>query len=270
MAAFNHLEDLRRVVQENPEIVSERFEPVYAAGPGQGPTLLGIALERGYREMALFLMESGAPIDVVENLGSTLLHKAARGGDPVLVRLLIAKGLDVDARDNYQDTPLGDVAGRDCCETVAALIEAGADVNARGMNQQTLHCTPPSAEIGWKSFDYYFRWCRSDDLRQHRQDRLGRRARTTPELTDLLEAAVSNYRRRTRVAKRTWQLFACDAAAQLDADWDHRLNQGRSGDERFQDSLCFWPAGKFVKAGRPGTSWCGSSQLDHDLGIEAH
>lgn len=137
MAAFNRLDELKRTVEANPEIVKERVKSTWAARPGHGPTLLGIVLERGYREMALFLMEAGAPLDIVEYLGNTMLHEAARGGDPELVRLLVARGLDVNATDDYGDTPLCDIAGRKKPRAVAALIEAGADVNRQGIIGRT-------------------------------------------------------------------------------------------------------------------------------------
>ncbi len=134
MAAFNRLDELKRVVNESPQILKDRFRSTWAARPGHGPTLLGIALERGYREMAVFLIESGAPLDTVEYLGYTLLHEAARGGDPQLIRLLVARGLAVNATDDYGDTPLRDISARDKPQAVAALLEAGADVNQQGMN----------------------------------------------------------------------------------------------------------------------------------------
>lgn len=137
MAAFNRLDELKQAVEQNPEILKQRFRPTWATRPGHGPTLLGVALERGYREMALFLIDRGAPIDVIEYEGSTLLHQAAKGGDPELIRLLVARGLEVDAKDDYGDTPLCDISSREKPEAVAALIEAGADVNRHGMNQRT-------------------------------------------------------------------------------------------------------------------------------------
>ncbi len=107
MAAFNRLDELKAAVHESPELLQRRFRTHYA---GQGPTLLGIALRRGYREMSLFLIESGAPLDVVECIGATMLHEAARGGDPQLIRLLVEHGLDVNATDDWSDTPLCDIA----------------------------------------------------------------------------------------------------------------------------------------------------------------
>ena len=132
-AAFNRLDELKRMVAEDRSVLSGRFEPYWAARPGQGPTLLGIALEFGNREMALYLLDAGAPVDGLEGLGGTLLHKAAIGGDPELVEALIARGLDVNAQDDYKDTPLREAAARGRLEAATALIQAGADVNLAGM-----------------------------------------------------------------------------------------------------------------------------------------
>jgi len=137
MAAFNQLEELRRVVERDPDVLIRRYSPLYAARPGQGPTLLGVALQHGYREMAEFLVESGAPLDTLEGLGQTPLHLAARGGDPQLIRLLIDQGLTVHVKDDHQDTPLTDSVGSTSPEAISALIEAGAEVNERGLNGRT-------------------------------------------------------------------------------------------------------------------------------------
>jgi|GEM_PF-3178286 len=131
MAAFDRLDELKVAVQETPELLQRRFRDAYA---GRGPTLLGIALRRSYCELALFLIESGAPLDVREHEGYTLLHEAAIGGDPQLIRLLVERGLDVNATDDYSDTPLRDIAARDKPEAVAALLELGANVDQQGIN----------------------------------------------------------------------------------------------------------------------------------------
>ncbi len=137
MAAFNRLEELQSYVEQNPNILRERVRPLYGTKTGQEPTLLGIALRRGYREMVLFLMGQGAPLDTLEELGLTLLHLAARGGNPELIRLLVARGLDVNAKDERGDTPLTDCAWDASPEAVLALIEVGADVNARRSDGKT-------------------------------------------------------------------------------------------------------------------------------------
>ncbi|HET6879220.1 MAG TPA: ankyrin repeat domain-containing protein [Pirellulales bacterium] len=126
MAAFNRLDELKSAVQENPEILKERFRYAWA---GPGPTLLAIALRQGYREMSVFLIESGAPLDTLVYSGASLLHEAAEGGDPELVRLLLKRGLDVDATDAFSNTPLIRAVWHEKQQAVAALLEAGAEVN---------------------------------------------------------------------------------------------------------------------------------------------
>jgi cytohesin len=133
MAAFNRLDELKAAVQETPEILQQRFRSAYA---DHAPSLLAIALRRGYREMSLFLIEAGAPLDVMDG-SYTLLHDAARGGDPQLIRLLVERGLDVNAKDRYSDTPICDIAWNGKPEAIAALVELGADVNWQGVNGQT-------------------------------------------------------------------------------------------------------------------------------------
>ncbi|MBI2479098.1 MAG: ankyrin repeat domain-containing protein [Planctomycetia bacterium] len=134
LAAFNRLDELKRLVHDQPELLHQRLKRIYA---GEAPTLLGLALAGGYREMSLFLIDAGAPLDIREALGLTMLHLAARGGDPELVRFLVARGLSVHDRDEYKDTPLSDIGGTGKPEVIRTLIELGSDVNSQGMNQYT-------------------------------------------------------------------------------------------------------------------------------------
>lgn len=138
MATFNRLDELKRAVTGNPDAVKQRYDPVYAALPGQGPTLLGIALSHGYREMAMYLIDAGAPLDSLEYLSETLLHRAARGGDPELIRLLVSRGLEVNVRSEEGDIPLCIASALGHTAAVEALLESGADVHAReGGNGRT-------------------------------------------------------------------------------------------------------------------------------------
>ena len=134
MAVFNRLAELKEAVVNNPELIHERFKSIYA---GQDLTLLGLALKHGHREVAHFLIDSGAPLDTLEEHGLTPMFMAARGGTPEFVRLLAARGLDVNARDDWNDTPLTDSILRTNVETVKALLEVGADVNARAARGRT-------------------------------------------------------------------------------------------------------------------------------------
>jgi hypothetical protein len=148
MAGFNRLDELKRAVQQSPGIVKDRFRTYRWAPPGREPTLLAIALERGYREMSRFLIDSGAPLDTVAYYGRTLLHLAADGGDPELIRLLVAHGLDVNAVDGSSNTPLGAIALRGKMQAVAALIESGSNVNDRGcLGATPLHAAVSGGQI---------------------------------------------------------------------------------------------------------------------------
>jgi ankyrin repeat protein len=132
MAGFNRVDELKRAVERERGIVKDRFRPTCWVPPGQEPTLLAIALERGYREMSLFLVESGAPLDTTAYYGDTLLHLAARSGDPELIRQLVARGLDVNAVNHSSETPLSEIAWRNMPEVLTALVKAGAKVNHHG------------------------------------------------------------------------------------------------------------------------------------------
>jgi len=134
MVVFNRLAELKEAVATNPEIVKERVAPVYA---GKNPTLLGLALKHGHAEVARFLIDAGAPLDTLEELGATPMHMAARGGNPDMIRLLAERGLDVNARDDWNDTPLTNVIWRTNIETVRTLLEVGADVNAEPVRGRT-------------------------------------------------------------------------------------------------------------------------------------
>lgn len=137
MAAFNRLEELRLAVEKDPSIVKQRFGSDPRAHLVDHPTLLGIALAGGHQEMASYLIDHGAALDVREGAGATLLHRAARGGNPDLIRLLLSRGLDVNSRDDYGDTPLIESVQGAPLEAVDVLIGAGADLNSQGINEET-------------------------------------------------------------------------------------------------------------------------------------
>ncbi len=131
-ASLNRLEEVKRFVTEDPAILHKRY------GTNGQITVLGIALKRGYREMAIYLLDAGAPIDGVhDDTENTALILAAVRSDTELVKLFIARGLDVNAKNSLGNTPLICAVGSANPETVAVLIEAGADVNSRGYSQTT-------------------------------------------------------------------------------------------------------------------------------------
>ncbi len=136
-AFFNRLADVQRMVAETPSLLTEHFSLGYYVKPGEGATLLGIALERGYEELARWLLDAGASVDSSELDGGTPLHMAARGGRTQLVKFLLDRELEVNAFDEYQQTPLHVAAHKGWDDVVAALLDAGADVNAHGDTGET-------------------------------------------------------------------------------------------------------------------------------------
>ncbi len=132
MVALNQLERLRALVEKTPNVVHELVKPRSPPFEARRDrSLLGIALARGYRDMALFLIERGAELDPgADHNQRTLLHEAARGGHPELISLLVENGLDVNAEDEYGNTPLLLATRPAHSQAVKTLIEAGADVNA--------------------------------------------------------------------------------------------------------------------------------------------
>ena len=115
------------LLKRNPELVSARLP--------FGATPLHMAAEDGQREMAHFLVDAGAPVDLVcaaelgltedanrlietapetvnqkgGSFGYTPLHSATSKGHRDLARLLIVRGAEVNATDDmFEKTPLGE------------------------------------------------------------------------------------------------------------------------------------------------------------------
>ena len=123
---------------------------------------LHTAVECGQRDMARFLLDSGAEVDARSDLG-TPLHLAASGKDPHMVKLLLDRGADVHARggEYSQDTPLHAACGPrpgsgddrtispEWKEMVEVLLSRGADPNTAGDAGRT----PLHVALDWKLYD---------------------------------------------------------------------------------------------------------------------
>jgi ankyrin repeat protein/beta-lactamase regulating signal transducer with metallopeptidase domain len=98
-----------------------------------GLTPLFSALDLGLGSMAQLLIEKGADVSITGYRKRTMLHMAARCGDTESARALIKKGLDINAGDSRGATPLHLAAeSRDGNIHVARLLlENGADVNPK-------------------------------------------------------------------------------------------------------------------------------------------
>ncbi|MCI0358131.1 MAG: ankyrin repeat domain-containing protein [Planctomycetaceae bacterium] len=129
---LNRLEDVRKLVDENPELLKQRFKAYWYLDNGLDPTLLGLALKHGHRELSQYLLDAGAPLDMREWYNETVMTQAARGGDPELIRLLAGRGVSVNSENDY-GSPLYTAIWREHPAAVTVLLELGADATRPGL-----------------------------------------------------------------------------------------------------------------------------------------
>jgi len=109
------------------------------ARDGRGQTPLQAALRnptarfaRRARNMATFLLDNKAGVNLATPEGDAPLHLAARAGDADLIQLLLSKGAAINARGMNGETPLLIATNKDTpLALYQTLIDKGADVNAR-------------------------------------------------------------------------------------------------------------------------------------------
>jgi hypothetical protein len=94
-----------------------------------GETALWAASCSGQVQVIQALLEAGAEVDHAENLGWTALEAAACHGKVEVLRALLAAGAAVDHADNLGWTPLWIAACGGPVEPIRALLLAGANIN---------------------------------------------------------------------------------------------------------------------------------------------
>lgn len=114
--------------------------------PGSSPTewtnggwrALHVAAARGYEGLISLLIELGATVDSINDVGRTPLHVAAAGGHRQAVAVLLAQNADANATDHAGVRPL-DISVKDKRFDIARLlVRAGADLEARDSAGRTL------------------------------------------------------------------------------------------------------------------------------------
>ncbi|UPL01629.1 hypothetical protein LCI18_012563 [Fusarium solani-melongenae] len=89
------------------------------------------AVNSGYRQRVLALLDSGADIDAQDRIGdSTALTHAAWLGRDDLVELLLEKGADPNRREQHGRTALHIAVKHGYSSIITMLVEYGADVDA--------------------------------------------------------------------------------------------------------------------------------------------
>lgn len=124
-AALGALDRVKQFVAEDPKSVNQY------ARDGYFP--LGLATFFGHREVARFLMESGADVNLAARNAShvTSLHAAAARHDLDIARHLLARGANPNARQQGGFTALHEAAAGGDEPLMQLLAEQGADLQAR-------------------------------------------------------------------------------------------------------------------------------------------
>ena len=86
------------------------------------------AVNFGYADIAVSLIDKGTPIDGV-HFGGTLLHESALCGSRKITSALISKGVDINAQNKRKETPLYCAVSQGEVEVVSELLDANADPN---------------------------------------------------------------------------------------------------------------------------------------------
>mmetsp|Transcript_4699 Transcript_4699/g.7269 ORF Transcript_4699/g.7269 Transcript_4699/m.7269 type:complete len:476 (+) Transcript_4699:67-1494(+) len=117
---LGHIEIVRTLLKKNADV---RSTGSYMAN---GNTPLIRAIYGGNIEIALLLLENGAPIDCYSEVSP--LYVASQKGILQIVQALLDKGANVDAGGDYEGSPVSIATQNGHTKVVEKLLEYGADL----------------------------------------------------------------------------------------------------------------------------------------------
>ena len=121
-AYYNQLEIVKMLIEGGFDTLS------YDYGAADRPLLK--AARHGYMEMAKYLLDKGADIDVQDYKGNSTLSLAVWEGKLEMVKFLISKDVNVDLRNEHNWNALMQAIHQGYYDIAELLIEKGSDLNA--------------------------------------------------------------------------------------------------------------------------------------------
>ena len=104
----------------------------------EGMTALHLAAYKGNLEISKILIENGASVEIVTNLGKNIIHLSAEGNQPsIMIYFLYKKGLDIFTADENGSSPLHWACYSGAEESVDFLISLKADINSKDKEKLT-------------------------------------------------------------------------------------------------------------------------------------
>ena len=127
-------------------IITRQQDPNQSHGSRGTPLQAAVVL--GHTEIARFLLEHGADVNVRDKDNSTLLHEASGSGNIDVMQLLLSHRADVNVLDRRGDSPLHKASRYQRFDAMKLLVKEGADVDVRDKSNSTpLHEASGSGNI---------------------------------------------------------------------------------------------------------------------------
>ena len=102
----------------------------------EGLTPLHYTAFKGNLEISRYLLQNGADVNAVTNLGKNIIHLSAEGDQPAyMIYYLYKKVIDIGTQDNNKSTPLHWACYSGAMNSIKFLLSLGAEINALDKNE---------------------------------------------------------------------------------------------------------------------------------------
>ncbi|XP_067662108.1 ankyrin repeat domain-containing protein 17-like [Haliotis asinina] len=185
------------------------------------------AARRGHRDVVELLVEQGADVSLVDDVGDSFLHLACQGGDYGTVKRIVSLNLlDINCRGGRSRTPLMEAARRGHMDVVELLVTEGADVSlVDDGGNNILHVACGGGDVGVVEFVLLMNVVDINSRNDHRQTAAGvARDEGHGKVVDLLVSRVSIVMNHPR-----WLADARQNLRKVDMKDENEIQGGRPG-----------------------------------------